>query len=85
VRFTPQSVDWSKSCSLPGITLTISQSYGEAEILEAFKQFDKDGSGFVEEPEMRRMLKFLADDDEVVAENWPLPSCVPCRRSLPKP
>ena len=33
----------------------------------AIRYFDKDGTGFVDEPEMRRMLKSLADEDEVPA------------------
>ena len=32
---------------------------------QAFRHFDPEGIGFVDEPEMRRMLKQLAEDDEV--------------------
>ena len=45
---------------------------------QAFRHFDPEGVGFVDEPEMRRMLKQLAEEEEVhpLAEH-----CAPCATS----
>lgn len=57
-------VEFPEFCELIN-RLDRGSTFGEDEILEAFRYFDKEGTGFVDEPEMRRMLKNLANADEV--------------------